>query len=198
MNKHYRFALGLLTALALGSCANGDETSSFPLEDSQGGVGNTLVVYFSGTGNTKRVSEDIASILSTSVFEIVPETPYSSEDLDYTNPESRVNKEHQDESLRNVPLETTEAPNWESFDTVFIGYPIWWGIAAWPVDTFVKANDFSGKTVYPFATSASSPIGNSASVLEGMSNGGEWKEGHRFSSNASKSAIQDWITSLEL
>lgn len=198
MNKSIRFGLAALGALALASCASSEETPSSTPKDSQTTASNTLVVYFSGTGNTKRVGEDIASILNASTFEIVPKTPYSSDDLDYMNPESRVNKEHQDESLRDVPLETTEVPNWESFDTVFIGYPIWWGIAAWPVDTFVKANDFDGKVVYPFATSASSSIGSSASLLEGMANGGEWKEGHRFASSASRSTVENWITSLGL
>lgn len=198
MNKFIRFGLAALGVLALTSCGSSEEIPSSTPKDSQTDASNTLVVYFSGTGNTKRVGEDIASIMSASTFEIVPQNPYSSDDLDYTNPESRVNKEHLDESLRNVPLETTEVPNWESFDNVFIGYPIWWGIAAWPVDTFVKANDFTGKVIYPFATSASSSIGSSVSFLERMANGGEWKEGHRFASSAFRSAVESWITSLGL
>lgn len=94
-----------------------------------------------------------------------PAEPYTSEDLDCNDPDSRVSKEHDDESLRDIKLATTEAPDWSGYTTVHIGYPIWWGDAAWPVNTFVCTNDFNGKTVVPFCTSASSPLGSSASNL---------------------------------
>lgn len=90
------------------------------------------------------------------------------------------------------------ADNWESYDTVFIGYPIWWGNAAWPVDTFIKANDFTGKTVIPFATSASSDMGESGELLEEMAGTGEWFEGERFRSGADQSDVQAWVESLNL
>ena len=109
-----------------------------------------------------------------------------------------MSREHDDESLRNVPLETTEVADWDSYDTVFIGYPIWWGIAAWPVDNFVKGNDFSGKTVIPFATSASSGMGESGTLLEEMAGTGDWKEGRLFSSGASEKMIRDWVAELNL
>lgn len=112
-----------------------------------------LVVYFSATGSTKRVAESIAGAVGADLFELTPAEPYTDEDLDWTVSGSRVNLEHDDESLRDITLTSTEVPNWDSYETVFIGYPIWWGIAAWPVDSFVKANDFTGKTVIPFATS---------------------------------------------
>ena len=127
-----------------------ESSSTAPAEsepETQPETGKTLVVYYSASGNTERVAKDIAEAAGADLFEVVPTEVYTSEDLNWTNPDSRVSREHDDESLRDVPLTTTEVPDWDSYDTVFIGYPIWWGIAAWPVDTFVKNNDFTGKTV---------------------------------------------------
>ena len=129
---------------------------------------NILVVYYSASGNTKRVAEDIAETTGADLFEIVPTMVYTDDDLDWTNPNSRVSREYEDESLRDVSLVTTTVDNWDSYDTVFIGYPIWWSIAAWPVDNFVKENDFTGKTVIPFATSMSSGMGQSGELLVDM------------------------------
>lgn len=134
--------------------------------------------------------------LSADIFEIVPEEIYTTEDLNWTNRNSRVSKEHDDETLRDVKLETTEVENWEDYDTVLIGYPIWWGIAAWPVDTFVKANDFNGKTVIPFCTSASSGLGQSGELLEEEANGGNWQKGQRFKESPSDSDIKKWTDGL--
>ena len=120
-----------------------------------------LVAYFSATGNTESVANTIADLTGGDLFEITPADPYTSDDLNWTDDNSRVSREHDDESLRDVELVTTEVENWDDYDTVFIGYPIWWGIAAWPVNNFVKDNDFTGKTVIPFATSASSGMGQS-------------------------------------
>ena len=161
-------------------------------------TGKTLVVYYSASGNTERVAKDIAEAAGADLFEIVPTEVYTSDDLDWTNPDSRVSREHDDESLRDVPLTTTEVPDWDSYDTVFIGYPIWWGIAAWPVDTFVKNNDFTGKTVIPFATSTSSGMGQSGSLLADMAGTGEWQEGQRFSSGVSSDDVQSWVNGLGL
>lgn len=157
----------------------------------------TLVVYFSAQSHTKSVAEKIAKNLEADIFEIVPEKIYTSEDLDWTDDNSRVSKEHDDESLRDVKLEKDTIDNWENYDTVLIGYPIWWGIAAWPVDSFVKANDFNGKTVIPFCTSSSSGLGQSGELLEEKANGGNWLEGQRFRSNASDSDIEKWVESLK-
>lgn len=157
-----------------------------------------LVVYYSASGNTKRVAEDIAEAADGDLFEITPAEPYTSDDLNWTNSDSRVSREHDDESLRDVPLTTTEVENWDDYDTVFIGYPIWWGIAAWPVDTFVKNNDFTGKTVIPFATSSSSGMGQSGTLLEEMAGTGDWQDGQRFSSGASQSDVADWVSGLGL
>lgn len=159
--------------------------------------GKILVVYYSATGSTKQVAEEISRNLNADLFEIVPVDIYTSDDLDWTNNNSRVSKEHNDESLRNVKLKNTKVDNWESYDTVLIGYPIWWGIAAWPINTFVKANDFNNKTIIPFCTSASSDLGQSGDLLEKEANAGNWKEGYRFNSNASSSSIKTWTDSLK-
>ncbi len=161
-------------------------------------TGKTLVVYYSASGNTKRVAEDIAEAAEADLFEIVPGEVYTSDDLNWTNPNSRVSREHDDESLRDVSLTTTEVENWEDYDTVFIGYPIWWGIAAWPVDNFVKDNDFTGKTVIPFATSSTSGMGQSGTLLADMAGTGDWQEGQRFSSGVSDKDVQSWVNGLGL
>lgn len=158
----------------------------------------TLIVYYSASGSTKAVAEKIAADTGADLFEITPVTPYTSDDLNWTNSDSRVSREHDDESLRDVELTQITPDNWDSYDTVLIGYPIWWGIAAWPVDNFVKENDFTGKTVIPFCTSASSGLGSSGSLLEEMAGTGTWQEGHRFSSGASDSDVQDWVDTLDL
>ena len=137
-----------------------------------------------------------ASAVVGDLFEIVPIEVYSEEDLDWTNSDSRVSREHEDESLRDVALTTTEVSNWDEYDTVFIGYPIWWGIAAWPVDGFVQANDFTGKTVIPFATSSSSGMGQSGELLAEMAGTGNWLEGQRFSSGVSADSVREWVNGL--
>lgn len=160
--------------------------------------GKTLVVYYSATGNTKNVAETIAQVTGGDLFEIEPKEPYTDDDLDWTNDDSRVSREHEDESSREVELTSTEVPDWDSYDTVYIGYPIWWGIAAWPVDSFVKANDFTGKTVVTFCTAASSGIGQSGDLLEEMAGTGNWISGERFRSGATEDDIRAWIDGLGL
>ncbi|MBM6691761.1 flavodoxin [Bifidobacterium pullorum subsp. saeculare] len=115
-----------------------------------------------------------------------------------TDESSRVNAEHEDESLRDIELVSSTVDNWDEYDTVFIGYPIWWGIAAWPVNAFVTANDFTGKTVIPFCTSSSSSIGDSGALLADMAGTGDWLGGERFPSGADESAVGDWVAELGL
>lgn len=158
--------------------------------------GKILVAYYSASGNTENVAKKIADNLGADTFEIVPQEIYTDEDLDWTADGSRVNREHEDESLRDIALVNTAPADWASYDTVLIGYPIWQGIAAWPVNNFVKENDFSGKTVIPFATSTSSGLGQSGELLEAMSNGGDWQTGMRFSSRPSDGDIKDFTDSI--
>ena len=174
---------------------SGNTEGSGEAENTAGG-GNTLVVYFSATGNTEQAAQYIAGLTGGDLFELEPSEPYSEEDLDWTDDNSRVSREHDDESLRDVPLVADTVENWAEYGTVYIGYPIWWGIAAWPVDTFVEANDFTGKTVIPFCTSSSSGLGDSGELLAELAGTGDWQEGQRFSSNVSEEDVQSWLDSM--
>ena len=199
MKKATLLLLSAVFALSLASCSSANRAASSATQaETRPATGKNLVVYYSASGNTKRVAEAIAEAAGADLFEIVPTEVYTDDDLNWTNSDSRVSIEHDDESLRDVPLTTTEVPDWNTYDTVFIGYPIWWGIAAWPVDGFVKANDFTGKTVIPFATSSSSGMGRSSNLLSEMAGAGDWQEGQRFSSGASDSDVQSWINGLGL
>lgn len=160
--------------------------------------GSVLVVYYSASGHTKTVAGYIAQATGGDIFEITPVEPYTDDDLNWSDSDSRVTREHEDESLRDVELTTTEVENWDSYDTVFIGYPIWWGIAAWPVDGFVEANDFTGKTVIPFCTSSSSGLGESGELLAELAGTGDWQEGQRFRSSAGQADVDEWVDSLGL
>ena len=157
-----------------------------------------LVVYYSASGNTETAANYIAQATGGDIFEITPAEPYTSDDLNWTDDNSRVSREHEDESLREVELTTTEAENWDSYDTVFIGYPIWWYDAAWPVDGFVEANDFTGKTVIPFCTSSSSGLGESGQRLAQLAGTGNWLEGQRFPSGTADADVQAWAAALGL
>ena len=161
-------------------------------------TGKTLVVYFSATGTTEGVAQTIADIVGADLFEVVPSDPYTSDDLTWTNNDSRVSREHNDEGLRAVVLESTGVDGWDDYDTVFIGYPIWWGIAAWPMSSFVAVNDFTGKTVIPFCTSTSSGIGQSGDLLAELADAGTWLDGQRFSRGSSEADIASWVNGLNL
>ncbi|MCM1088646.1 MAG: flavodoxin [Muribaculaceae bacterium] len=157
-----------------------------------------LVVYYSASGNTKAVAETIAEYTDGDIFEIIPVEEYSSEDLDWTKDGSRVNLEHEDEGLQDIALVSTTVEDFDAYDTVFIGYPIWWQEASWVVNNFVKDNDFTGKTVIPFCTSASSGLGESGVHLAKMAGTGDWQEGVRFGGSASESEVREWLDGLTL
>lgn len=174
------------------------DTSEIEAADTESTGGKTLVVYYSASGNTENVSNVIAKTLGADLFELEPVEPYSNDDLNWTNDDSRVTREHENEDERDVELVSATVDNWSEYDTVFIGYPIWWGIAAWPVDEFIETNDFTGKTVIPFATSASSGMGQSGELLAEMAGTGDWQEGQRFRSGASEDDIVAWVEGLGL
>lgn len=158
--------------------------------------GNVLVVYYSSTGNTKEAAELIAAATGGDLFELVPSDPYTDEDLNWNDENSRVVYEHENPDARDVALVSSVPENFSEYDTVFIGYPLWWGIAAWPVNSFIEANDFTGKTVIPFCTSASSGLGESGELLAEAAGTGNWLEGRRFSSGVSQSEIEEWLNDL--
>ena len=211
MKKLTALLLSLALVLSLAACGstapeapnnNTQTPAETPTQDpaapEEPQTGKTLVVYYSASGHTRQVAQAIAEAAGADLFEVVPAEVYTSDDLNWRDTGSRVNREHEDESLRDVPLTSTTVENWDSYDTVFIGYPIWWGIAAWPVNGFVKANDFTGKTVIPFATSTSSGIGQSGTLLAELAGTGDWQEGQRFSSGASAEEVQTWVNGLIL
>ena len=186
---------GEVSSAAPSAAGSGAGTSG---TESGAGSGSVLVVYYSATGNTEGVANYIAEATGGDLFEITPAEPYTDDDLNWSDENSRVTREHEDESLRDVELTTTQVENWDSYDTVFLGYPIWWGIAAWPVDGFVEANDFTGKTVIPFCTSSSSGLGESGEQQAERAGSGEGQEGQRFRPSVSQEDVHEWVDSLGL
>lgn len=184
------------TANATAATANSSNTDSTAPTNAKSG--KTLVVYYSATGNTEDAARYIAAATDGDTFELVPKDDYTDEDLNYTDSDSRVVYEHDHPEARDIELVKNTVDDWAEYDTVFIGYPIWWQIAAWPVDNFIKANDFSGKTVIPFCTSASSGLGDSGKLLQDMAKSGNWLEGQRFSSGVSEQDVKEWIDGLNL
>ena len=171
------------------------ETSEESVETTES---KTLVVYYSATGYTESVAEYIAEATGGELFRLEPVEEYSSADLDWTDRNSRVSREHDNPEERMMDLVASTVPDWESYENIFIGYPIWWGIAAWPVDRFIADNDFTGKTVIPFCTSSSSGLGESGELLKEAAGTGEWLTGERFRSGASEETVKEWVESLPL
>ena len=164
-----------------------------PAEESR-----VLVAYFSATGNTERVANAIAEAAGGDLFEITPAEPYTDDDLDWTDEGSRVVFEYENPEERDTELVAYTPEGWDDYDVVFIGYPIWWYDAAWPVDGFVAENDFTGKTVIPFCTSSSSGLGESGQRLAELAGTGDWQEGQRFRGSASQEDVAAWVESLNL
>lgn len=191
--KKILLVLIIVLMFSLTAC-NNNEKEDQPKDENE----KVLVVYYSASGNTKKVAEYIKEKTNATIVEMVPVNQYSTSDLNYRDQNSRVVREYNDENLRDIELVTTQIEDFDSYTIVFIGYPIWWQIAAWPINNFVKNNDFTGKTVIPFATSSSSGIGQSGKLLENLTNTENWKQGQRFSSSASKSTVSNWIKDLNL
>jgi flavodoxin len=160
--------------------------------------GKVLVAYYSATGNTEQVAKRLSSALDATLFEVEPKDPYTDDDLDWSDENSRVSQEHDDSSKRDVALTQTTPDNWDSFDTVLVGYPIWWSDAAWPIDHFVSDNDFAGKRVITFCTSQASGLGESTDNLAEMAGTGDWEDGQRFPEEPSNDDIDSWANSLGL
>ena len=157
----------------------------------------TLVVYYSAEGHTKKIAEEIGKNLGADLFEIIPDPIYTTDDLDWTNPDSRSSRENDEPELReNLKLKITTPDNWNEYDRIILGYPIWWGIAAWPTNTFVKLNNWANKTICPFCTSHSSGLGDSDLLLKDDANGGNWQDGVRFFQDANVAEIKEWTDSL--
>lgn len=135
-----------------------------------------LVAYFSASGVTKAVAERLAKAIDADLFEIKPETPYTRADLDWTNKKSRSSVEKNNPDSR--PEIAEKVTNMEDYDTVFIGFPIWWYVAPAIINTFVESYDFSGKTIVPFATSGGSGMGKTVDILKPLcSVSAKWESG---------------------
>lgn len=169
------------------------ETSAVDVEPDAGT--DVLVAYFSATGNTKAAAEQIAEFTGGELYEIVPASPYTEEDLDYSNDQSRTSREMDDPDAR--PEIGSEEIVMDEFTTLYLGYPIWQGQAPRIMSTFVEHYSFDGLTVIPFCTSGGSGIGSSGEILEELAGSGKWLTGERFSSGVSEDELQTWIESLQ-
>ena len=169
------------------------EPSAAPTDNEQQ-ESKTLVAYFSATNNIEGVAKHIAEGIGADIYEILPEEPYTDADLDY-NSDCRANREQNDDSARPAISGTVE--NMDRYDTIFLGYPIWWGNAPKIIFTFLESYDFSGKTIIPFCTSGSSPIG-STMAMQNVTQGANWLDGHRFGGGASSDTVMDWVNGLDL
>lgn len=161
------------------------------------GERNTLVAYFSATGNTKKIAEYIVAYTGADSYDITPAIPYTAEDLNYSNSSCRANQEQNDASCR--PEISGSVENMDNYDVVYIGYPIWWGEEPRIIDTFLESYDFSDKIVIPFCTSGSSSVAASENRIAnlGVSIGNQLP-GKRFSGSASEKSVSDWISTLDL
>lgn len=190
------FAFVACKADTTAQTTNADNTSSQAQTAEKSGkqdttAGKTLVIYFSATGTTKGVAEKIASATGGDLYEITPAEPYSDADLDWHDNASRSTKEQNDKSAR--PAIANDTAKLDGYDTIYIGYPIWWGEEPRIMDTFVEAHSFEGKTVIPFCTSGGSGIGNSGKNLAELANGGTWLGGDRLDAGISESDLQVFI-----
>ena len=206
MNNKFikRFGKVILNAvILLGFMACGNNVSAVnnkKSENSDNGKkdkSKVLVVYYSQTGTTEGVAKIIAGETNADLVKLEVKNEYTSDDLNWTDKNSRVNREHDNPNSRNVELKNAVIPDFSSYDTVFIGYPIWWREASWVLDDFVKKNDFTGKTVIPFGTSMSTGDGTSGDRLKKLTKTGNWIAGQRFSSSYNETEVVNWVKGLK-
>lgn len=197
MRKTITILLSLFMLIANAACGNPEAKGESPVQPEENEEENMkiLVAYFSATNTTEAVAEHIANGLGADIYEIVPEEPYTSDDLNYNDKNSRTSIEMNDPDAR--PAISGSVEDMAQYDVIFLGYPIWWGEAPRIIRTFVESYDFSGKTIIPFCTSGGSGLGSSASELEKLTSGAEWLEGRRFSGGASENTVMEWVNSLE-
>ena len=178
--------------------ADGDVSEAETLadeSDEQTTSGGTAVVYFSATGNTADIAEKVANILNADKFEIIPEEPYTPDDLNYNDDNCRANLEMNDDSAR--PAISGDMTALTEYDTVFIGYPIWWGTAPRIIDTLFESYDMSGKTVYTFCTSGGNGIGQSIDDLTSLCPDVTISDGRRFNAEATEDDVRQWMNGLD-
>ena len=180
-----------LPMLILSSCtANNSQSDNHTSRTIAPDDNNVLVAYFSVTNNTKKLANYAKNYLNSDIFEIVPTQEYTSADIDY-NSDCRANREQNDGNAR--PEIKYTISDISQYDTIVLGYPIWWSQAPKIMYTFIESYDFTNKTILPFCTSGSSPIGSSATNLAKSAPNAKWLEGKRFASNTSKEEIGKWL-----
>lgn len=204
LKKILALSCALLMAVTITACGTSESENNIESKQTteaekttQSADTNVLVAYFSATGNTKTVAEQIADVTGGELYEIEPAEPYTSKDLDYNNDDCRANLEMNDDTARPEIAGTIE--NIEQYDTIYLGYPIWWGNAPRIMNTFVETYDLSGKTVVPFCTSGGSGISTSVDTLQKLAGDGiTWMEGQRFDRDVSADEISQWIDEMGL
>lgn len=204
LKKILALSCALLMAVTITACGTSESSNNSESkqtteaeETTQAADTNVLVAYFSATGNTKTVAEQIADVTGGELYEIEPAEPYTSEDLDYNNDDCRANLEMNDDTAR--PEIAVAIENIEQYDTIYLGYPIWWGNAPRIMNTFVETYDLSGKTVVPFCTSGGSGISTSVDTLQKLAGDGiTWMAGQRFDRDVSADEISQWIDEMGL
>lgn len=159
-------------------------------------MSRTLVAYFSASGVTAKVAENLAETIGADIFCMEPEVPYTKADLDWTNKNSRSSIEMNDPTSR--PSIKDKRDNMGDYDTVFVGFPIWWYVAPTIINTFLESYNFSGKTIIPFATSGGSGMGKTNEKLLPSCPGARLIEGKVLSSKVSKAELSDWVDSLRI
>lgn len=204
MKKISLALISLIAILVLVACGNASTNGPSSSSSASGSASNTpsakgdrvLVAYFSESGNTQAVAQEIAERTSGDLYQIQPAQPFTEDDLDWTDRNSRVVREYENEDQRSTEVANPTPENWDDYDTVFVGFPLWWQQAPWPMEDFFTSNDFSGKTVIPFVTSMSSLIGDSAQNAAALAGSGNWQEGRRFSQSGNSADVADWLTEL--
>ena len=157
-------------------------------------MSKTLIAYFSVSGVTARVAQEIAAVENADCFEIKPEVPYTREDLDWTDKLSRSSQENDDASAR--PAMAGAMPDLSRYATVLLGFPIWWYKAPRIVQTFLEAGDFAGKRIAVFCTSGSSPLGKVQELLEPEAPQAQWLPGMRFEPRPAQAELEAWVKSV--
>lgn len=156
-----------------------------------------LVAYFSASGVTAKVAENLADAIGADIFEIQPEVPYTKADLNWMDKKARTTIEMSDPTSR--PAIAAKRDNIDEYDTIFVGFPIWWYVAPTIVNTFLESYNLKGKTIIPFATSGGSGMGKTESILKACcAQTAKWLPGKRLSSRESAASVRKWVDSLGL
>lgn len=196
MKKLLYIFLIIIALLALAACSGGTGNDEQPPADTESTTADSLVLYFSCTGNTETVAQAIAAATGSDIYEIVPEDPYTEEDISYNNDNCRANLEMQDETAR--PAIEGNIDNLAAYDTIYIGYPIWWGTMPRIINTLFDSYDFSGKTLLPFCTSGGSGIEESVAAIRTAEPQATVVDGLQINGSAADSSteqINQWLQS---